>query len=185
MMAASPGTLHLEPVHVVPGRIRLRCAELRSAPDLAGPLRSTGETLPGIIAVEVRPAAETVVFRYSLEDVSPLAFRAALERAFVLVRPARAQPLDAHSYGPPLGARLIDQVRQSWDDADRHVLRATEGRLDVRSTFPWLLLVYALWQIAEYEHLAMLPWYTAFSYALQALIRYPANNQNDPWLSAE
>ncbi len=174
------------PIHVVAGRLRLRCPGLRSSPAWAGELQAIGNRLPGIERVEVRPATESVVFRYSLEDVTPAAFRAALESAIEIAEPEPPSPTAAAPSGP-VGAQMIQALQRSWFDADRKVLEATGGTLDVRSTVPWVLLVIAVRQITAYESLAVIPWYTAFSYALQALLRYPNDRpvQQQPWLSAD
>src|SRR5262245_54437322 len=80
--------LRLEVAHDVPGRLPARCAGLRKRPRLVARLEETGRQLPGIERVSVRPATGSVVFEYSLEDVDPARFRAALRAKAELVEGA-------------------------------------------------------------------------------------------------
>ena len=73
----------------------------------------------------------------------------------------------------PLGARLIRAVRHGWRRADHWVLRESRGNLDLTSTMPWVLVFLSLRQIFTHPRLPGLPWYNAFYYGLQAILRYP------------
>lgn len=169
--------LRLEIVHEVPGRLRARCPDLATHPALEAEFERLGAALPGADGVSVHPRTCSVVFRYSLEDTSPATFRAALSARANLVRgvPDAARPAAFDGGKPlrPLGAEMIRATRRGWRQADRWVSESTEGRLDLRSSVPWVMLFLALRQIALHSHLPALPWYTALYYSLQALLRYP------------
>lgn len=173
-----PDPLRLEVAHEVPGRLRARCPGLRERPELAARLEEAGRELPGIERVSVRPATGSVVFEYSLEDVDPARFHAALAAKAELVAGARGRPPAAgrkrvHRAPRPLGARLIRAVRHGWRRADHWVLRESRGNLDLTSTMPWVLVFLSLRQIFTHPRLPGLPWYNAFYYGLQAILRYP------------
>jgi hypothetical protein len=183
-------SLHLVIVHEVPGRLRARCRGLRRDAALGQAVEALAEGLPGLADLRVHPATESVIFQYSLEDTNPAAFRGALQNRASLTAPGPEGLASVDSYGPyrPVGARLIEAVRSGWAWSDREALRVTRGTLDVRSTVPWVLLAVAVRQMAINPNLEAIPWWTAFSYSVQALIRYPAPPpppKRDPWLSSE
>jgi hypothetical protein len=143
---------------------------------MAAAVEAIAGDLPGMDRVDVRPATQSVVFRYSLEDTDPAAFRAALE-ARAAVSDGRDAPLPVPVSSRPLGEQLIHQVRRWWLEADRQVLQATGGAVDLRSSVPWILLFLALRQLIVNRQLGAMPWYTAFYYSLQAILRYPADEE--------
>src|SRR3712207_1195233 len=105
--------LRLEVIHEVPGRLRARCPGLRTDPALAAALENVALTLPGSDGVTVRPEVESVVFRYSLEESDPAAFRAALATQAEVVSPAAPPPGQRRKQ--TIGRQLVHQVRRWWD----------------------------------------------------------------------
>ncbi len=175
----------LEILHEVPGRLRARCPDLAREPARVAELERLGSVLPGADGVSVRPRTNSVVFSYSLEDTTPVAFREALSAHAHLLRttPDTEAPsgstTDRMKRHRPVGAELILATRRGWNQADRWVCETTEGRLDLRSSVPWLMFFLAVRQIALNSHLPALPWYTALYYSLQAIMRYPGEEQAD------
>jgi hypothetical protein len=168
---AAAGPFRLEVAHEVPGRLRARCAELRERPELNAALEALARELPGFESVAVRPLTASVVIRYSLEDATPRAFRAALARRAQLAETPPAPPAAAPA--EPLGGQLIEATRRWWAEADTAVRHSSGGWLDLKSCVPWLLIFLAMRQIARGGNLPALPWYTALYYALQTIMRYP------------
>ncbi len=172
----------LEIVHAVPGRVRLRAVTLRDDPAQARDVEALARELPGFESVAVRPQTSSVIVRYSLEDTDPASFHAALASRFDLREPRKtAPPAPTAPDTPaaprpvprPLGAQLTRQVRRLWVFGNRKTLSATGGLLDLHSSVPWVLLFLGIRQVVISSSLGPLPWYTAFYYALQAVMRYP------------
>lgn len=159
-------------VHETPGRVRLRCVGLRENSGLGETVRSVVRDLPGLDGVSVRPGSESLVLRYSLEDSTPDEFMQALRSRVDLSAPPAEDGAGAAAV-EPIGAQLIHSLRSGWTRANRKVFYATQGRMDLQSSVPWVMLFLALRQIVGGGNLPALPWYTALYYSLQAILRYP------------
>ncbi|HEY3412748.1 MAG TPA: hypothetical protein VGM51_06790 [Armatimonadota bacterium] len=163
-----PDLISLIVEHEVPGRIRLQCVGLKGNPSLAESIASMADVLPGIEGVSIRAMTGSVVFQYSLEETSPHHFVESLRRhAHVRRRPHAARPPEM-----PVGAEMIHAVRRFWTHADHRLAGASSGKVDLRSTLPWLFMFVGMRQLAINPDVAALPWYTAFYHSVQTIFMF-------------
>lgn len=153
--------------HEVPGRMRVRCTGLNEDPTLAERISSLADALPGIEDVSIRAATSSVVFRYSLEETSPHRFTESLRRhAHVRHLSRRRQP------EMPIGEEMIHAVRRFWTHADHRLAGASAGKIDLRSSLPWVFMFVGMRQLVVHPEFAALPWYTAFYHSVQTIFMF-------------
>lgn len=111
--------------HALAGRTRLRIAGFRLGAELANTLANTLVARPGIEQVEVDARTGSVLCSHA----QPLAAEAVLEIVRNAVRELRPA---AGAESPRLpSTRLARELARLFHDANRDLLAATEGRLDL------------------------------------------------------
>lgn len=163
-----PDTISMIVEHEVPGRLRVRCVGLKDDHALADRIGSFSESLPGIEDVSIRALTGSVVFQYSVEETSPHHFLESLRRhAHVRHRSQAVRPPEM-----PIGAEMIHAVRRFWTHADHKLAGASAGKVDLRSSLPWVFMFVGMRQLATNPEVAALPWYTAFYHSVQTIFMF-------------
>jgi hypothetical protein len=163
MPNARPRILQL--VHSSPGRVRLRLAWLRNAPEEAAPLADHLAELDVSIEVRARPWTGSVLVTYDPERLDEARILAAARRhtgvALCIRRgerspEARAAVERAAQAG---GSGLTRALGRSMREINRDVLEATDGRLDLGSLTALSFLALGAAEIAVTRKLPVPPWF--------------------------
>ncbi|MHB8877291.1 MAG: HMA2 domain-containing protein [Myxococcaceae bacterium] len=157
-MSESPRIVYR--VHSSAGRLRLRLPWLRQTPEDATRISAGLAELDGLQRVEVRPRTGSVLCEY---DEELLDAEAVVRAVVELAAAARAGELGEEAQPgrreEPIGSGVARAAVASVRQANRDVLRATEGSLDLATLSALTFLVAGGIEILVTRKLPMPPWF--------------------------
>jgi hypothetical protein len=158
-------------VHAIPGRVRLKVAQVRKNPALAGEVQTRLAAAPGISRVEVNPLTGSVLMLYEAPDAaSPDALRALAEPLaaffpgfdltdFVVRRPSATN-------GAGTAPSLASGVASFFAALNSEVKQMTGGNADLRILLPSALFLFGVGGVLMSEKLPLPTWYDLLWFSL-------------------
>ncbi|HEV8712727.1 MAG TPA: hypothetical protein VGX03_07875 [Candidatus Binatia bacterium] len=158
-------------VHAIPGRIRLKVAQVRKNPALASEIQTRLATVHGIRQVEVNPLTGSVLMLYEAQDVAssdslrtlaePLA---ALFPGFDLKDFIAEQP--SSTDGTSSVPSLAGGVASFFSALNSEVKQVTGGNADLRILLPLALFLFGVGGVLMSEKLPLPTWYDLLWFSL-------------------
>jgi hypothetical protein len=158
-------------VHALPGRIRLKVAQVRDNPTFASQLRERLSVAQGIQKVEVNPLTGSVLVLYDAKAAaSPEAFRTLAEPLLALFPGLTLQDFESlHSLsanGSQIAPPLSGGIRTLFGTLNAGVHAATGGNVDLKLLLPLALLVLGIRGLLVSEKTVFPAWYDYLWFAL-------------------
>src|SRR5262249_32442664 len=158
-------------VHAIPGRIRLKVAQVRENPALASEIQTRLAASRGIRQVEVNPLTGSVLVLYEAQNTaSPDALGAlaepltALFPGFELKDSAAWQPSSTNGASP--APSLTGGISSFFGALNTGVGKVTGGSADLKILVPLILLVLGVRGLLVSEKLVFPAWYDLFWFSL-------------------
>ena len=147
-------------VHHAPGRMRLRFEKGADVPEAARRLEAACGEVPGVRAIELRPAARSIILRYNPAELEPqrLLDEVHLTASVKLVE--EGAHLQARE---PDGTAVGQSVLGAFGVANTRVRKVTRGIVDLRDAFPLALLGLGIRRVIQ-GNLEAVPWYVLLFY---------------------
>jgi hypothetical protein len=158
-------------VHAIPGRVRLKVAEVKENPALAKEVQERLTVVQGIHRVEVSPLTGSVlVFYEAQETTSPDSLRALAESLAVLFPRLTVQDLEAWQTPSTTGAdatpALTTGLPTFFGTLNARVDTVTGGSADLKILLPLTLFVLGLRGLFISEKLLIPTWYDLLWFSL-------------------
>jgi len=158
-------------VHAIPGRVRLKVAQVRKNPTLASEIQTRLAATPSISQVEVNPLTGSVLMLYEAQDAaSPDALRAlaeplaALFPGFDLKDSVARQP--SATDGAGAAPSLASDVASFFAALNSEVKQMTGGNADLRILLPLTLFLFGVGGVLMSEKLPLPTWYDLLWFSL-------------------
>ncbi|HWU89256.1 MAG TPA: hypothetical protein VN253_18445 [Kofleriaceae bacterium] len=149
---------YLQIAHALPGRTRLRCPALRAERAHAGRVADALAAMPGVREVKVRPFTGSILVDHDA-SITGAALVDVAQRVLACDR------VLAHGERPPVqGAvpklsKIAKLAAAAFREADRDVLRASEGSLDLGTLTTLAFLGAGAAQLAFDREMDLPPWF--------------------------
>ena len=170
MTGAALRGLHV--AHSIPGRTRLKFAELKSHPYRHQALQRTLASIPGVRQVDVSSQTGSVVLHHDKDAIHSMQFLGAIAAAFGLTGLAATEVGEwAALLGNGSPSETVDVLESAKGAAValNHTLTdLTGGHLDVKTLLPVALLLLGVRSIVVSDALAAPKWYEFFWFAFGA-----------------
>ena len=151
--------------HAMPGRMRLRFDKTADVALAAQRLRAALSESPGVLAIEPRAAARSVVIQYNPAELEARRLlEESLPAAAIELMGPGAQASDHSASGTLVGERLIRAI----SFANAGLAKATRDYLDLRDLFPLTLWAFGLRRVARSGFRPPMPWYNLLFYGFSA-----------------
>ncbi len=158
-------------VHAIPGRIRLKVAQVRENPALASEIQTRLAAVHGIRQVEVNPLTSSVLVLYDAQNTaSPDALAAlaepltALFPGFDLKDSAAWQPSSTNGASPV--PSLAGGISSFFGALNSGVNQVTGGNADLKILLPLALFLFGVRGLLVSEKLTSPTWYDLFWFSL-------------------
>lgn len=173
-------------VHAIPGRIRLKVADVRENPTLAGELQQRLVSLPGVRRVEVNPRTGSVLILYeatafaSAEALQELA--TPLAEIFPNLDINAPQGWTFSANGSGSAPSPTQGIAAFFSRLNKNIEAATGSTVDLRILLPLGLFVLGLRSLLITDKRSLPRWYDLFWFALGAyfLMRPKPGKQPPP-----
>jgi Heavy metal associated domain 2 len=161
----------IQVVHAIPGRIRLKVAQVRKNPVLASEIQTRLATIHGIRQVEVNPLTGSILMLYEAQDAAaPDSLRtlaeslATLFPGFDLNNFAAKQPSSTN--GANSAPSLAGGVASFFGALNSEVKQVTGGNADLRILLPLALFLFGVGGVLMSEKLPLPTWYDLLWFSL-------------------
>jgi copper chaperone CopZ len=146
--------------HAMPGRLRLRLERRAEVDRIAQSIREALGDVPGVIAVDAKPAARSLVIQYDQTALPPerLIERLVSDGGIALVPPGGGT-----AYEPARGTATGRTISSAMGALNVSLGKATQGFFDLRDVFPLTLFGFGLRRVAQ-GRLQPMPWYNLLYY---------------------
>ena len=158
-------------VHAIPGRVRLKVAQVRGNPTLASQIQTRLAVAPGISRVEVNPLTGSVLMLYEAQDVAPPDALRPLAEPLAALFPgfdpkdfAAGRPAAADGAGAT--PSLASGVASFFASLDAEVKQMTGGNADLRILLPSALFLFGVGGVLMSEKLPLPTWYDLLWFSL-------------------
>jgi len=95
-------------VHALPGRVRIKVAAIKKAPEVAARIESALRQEPGVADAVANPVTGSVLVHFDPEQTTPPAFLARLESYGLSTAPAASSLADlSNQLGKAVGKELV------------------------------------------------------------------------------
>jgi len=159
--------MHLQVIHVLPGRLRLKVPALKADPIRARAVQERIAPQAGIRKVEVNPATGSVLVFY--DESAGLAPLGSLQELFPSLSLTELQDrLTACARAPTPRADAAEDMAELFRRANAQVARITNG-LDLRVLVPLALIALALLQLRSGKT-AWPSWYDFLWFAFSSFL---------------
>jgi hypothetical protein len=152
--------------HFLPGRIRLKSAQVKGNVAFAQKVQQALASLPGVLQVEVQPATGSVLILYNAASDVPLqALAGPLRWSDVGADRTRLEDWlrrTAHEASPGLAGSM----RNLFSSVNVGGTSLTSGRVELRTLVPLLLVLLGCRSLLITRPLPVPPWYDFFWFAL-------------------
>jgi len=158
-------------VHAIPGRIRLKVAQVRANPVLAGEIQTRLSSVHGITAVEANPVTGSVLLLYEARGLaSPGALHGLVEHLTPLFPDVDVNNLESWLTQPANGttsdSSLTGGVSAFFGALNTRVNSLTSGGADLRILLPLTLFLLGVRGIVASERLVFPTWYDLLWFSL-------------------
>ncbi len=158
-------------VHAIPGRIRLKVAQVRENPALANEIQTRLAASHGIRQVEVNPLTGSVLVLYEAQEASSLDSLRALAEPLSVLFPgfdlkdfAEKQPSSTN--GASSAPSLTGGIASFFGALNTGVGKVTGGSADLRVLVPLTLFVFGVRGLLVSEQRLFPTWYDLFWFSL-------------------
>jgi hypothetical protein len=157
-------------VHAIPGRMRLKVADVREHPTLAGELQQRLVSLPGVRQVEVNPRTGSVLILYeatafaSAEAMQELA--KPLAELFPGLEIDELQSRLSSANGSGSAPVVTQGIASFFAGLNRNIDAATGSTVDLRILLPVGLFILGLRSLLITDTRPLPTWYDFFWFAL-------------------
>lgn len=172
-------------VHAIPGRMRLKVADVRENPTLAGALRKRLVSLPGVRTVDVNARTGSVLILYeatafaSAEALQELA--KPLAELFPGVELSELQSWMSSPNGSGSGPALTQGIASFFAGLNKNIEAATGSAVDLRILLPVGLFILGLRSLLFTDKRPLPTWYDFFWFALGAyFMMHPKPGEQPP-----
>ncbi|HJY84224.1 MAG TPA: hypothetical protein VKK81_24450 [Candidatus Binatia bacterium] len=162
---------HIRVVHAIPGRIRLKVAQVRENPALASELQTRLATIHGIRQVEVNPRTGSVLVLYEAQNTASPDALGALTESLAALFPG-FDPKDAATWQPSstngasLAPSLTGDLTSFFSVLNSRVNQVTGGNADLKILLPLALFLFGVRGLLASEKLTFPTWYDLFWFSL-------------------
>jgi hypothetical protein len=158
-------------VHALPGRIRLKVAQVRENPTFASQLRARLGAIQGIQKVEVNPLTGSVLVFYDAKAVaSPEALHSFAEPLVALLPGLTLKDLESlqslSANGSQTAPPLSGGIRTLFGTLNAGVHTATGGNVDLKLLLPLALFILGIRGLLVSEKTVFPAWYDYLWFAL-------------------
>lgn len=143
--------------HKISGRLRIKIPSMKGDVTYMNSLTESFSKLRGIEKLSVNPATGSVLFVHSIDTGK-------------IARYASSKGLFSLSHSRPYPSNAQQRLNETFKSLNRHVEGFTDGEMDIAAMSFVVLVVAGLYQISR-GNLAALPWYTAFWYGMNVLLK--------------
>jgi hypothetical protein len=157
-------------VHAIPGRMRLKVADVRENPTLAGELQRRLTSLSGVRKVEVNPRTGSVLILYeatafaSAEALQELAKPLAEIFPGLEINEVRSWMSSANGSGS--APSLTQGIASFFAGLNKNIDAATGSAVDLRILLPLGLFIFGLRSLLISDKRPLPTWYDFFWFAL-------------------
>lgn len=162
----------LHVAHSIPGRTRLKFAELKRQPHRYQALHRTLASIPGVRHVDVSSQTGSVVLHHDKDAIHSMEFLGAIAAAFGL---AGLAATDLGEWAELLGngspsdsIDLLGGMEKVGVAINRTVADLTGGHIETKTLLPGILLLLGVRSILVSDVLAVPKWYEFFWFAFGA-----------------
>jgi len=167
-------TAAIKIMHAIPGRIRVKVAQLRENPTLAAQIQEHLALVPGVQKIEANTRTSSLILSYEAAALSsPEGFRAFAEPLTALFPELTLPDFEAWqslSTGEVAGAAALPAVggmiRSFFGDVNATIDQATAGGIDLKVLVPLLLFGLGIRSLITSEKLVSPAWYDFLWFAL-------------------
>jgi len=158
-------------VHAVPGRIRLKVAQVHENPTFANEVRARLEALSGIRQVEVHPLTSSVIVFYDAQEATSPDSLSTFAEPFAALFPG-VDFKDLMAWQPPstngadAAPSLTGGISAFFSMFNTGVSQATGGSADLRVLVPLMLFILGARGLLASEKVVFPAWYDFFWFAL-------------------
>jgi hypothetical protein len=162
---------HIRVVHAIPGRIRLKVAQVRENPALASELQMRLATVHGIKQVEVNPRTGSVLMLYEAQNTASPDALDALAESLTTLFPG-FDPKDAATWQPSStnggspAPFLAGGISSFFGALNSGVQQVTGGNADLKIFLPLALFLFGARGLLVSEKLTFSTWYDLFWFSL-------------------
>jgi hypothetical protein len=158
-------------VHAVPGRIRLKVAQVRENPALANQIQNRLTAIHGIYKVEVNPLTGSVLLLYDAQTATASdSLRALAEPLAALFPGFDSQQFEAWQSASINGIgsapALTGSLSSFFSALDAGIHRVTGGGADLKVLVPLALFLFGLRGLLVSDKLVSPTWYDFFWFSL-------------------
>ena len=158
-------------VHAIPGRIRLKVAQVRENPALAGEIQTRLAAVRGIRQVEVNSLTGSVLVLYEAQNTASSDALGALAEPLTALFPgfdlkdsAAGQPPSTNGASP--APSLAGGLASFFSVLNSGVHQVTGGNADLKILLPLALFLFSVRGLLVSEKLTFPTWYDLFWFSL-------------------
>lgn len=164
-------TEEIKIVHALPGRIRLKVAQVREDPTFASQLQQKLGAIQGVYKVEANPLTGSVLILYdaavTTSSDSLRALAEPLSHLFPGFEEKNLEPLlSASANGTNAPPPLADSIRTFFASLNTRVNSVTGGSADLRILLPLALFLLGIRGLLSSEKRGVPTWYDLLWFAL-------------------
>lgn len=172
-------------VHAIPGRMRLKVADVRENPTLAGELQQRLTSLPGVRTVEVNARTGSVLILYEATAfASPEALQELakpLAEIFPGLEIREPQSWLSSTNGSGTAPSLTQSITSFFAGLNKNIETTTGSAVDLRILLPVGLFLLGLRSLLLTDNRPLPTWYDLFWFALGAyFMMHPKPGEQPP-----
>jgi hypothetical protein len=157
-------------VHAIPGRLRLKVADVRENPTLASELRQRLTSLPGVRTVEVNPRTGSVLILYEAETFASTEALSELAKPLTELFPGveinEMQSWLSSANGSGSAPAVTQGIASFFAGLNKNIEAATGSVVDLRILLPLGLFILGLRSLLITDKRPLPTWYDLFWFAL-------------------